>query len=124
MIFHRSLSDSKSPQVSRTFLSILTDLNNAVVWVVSTRPLISKSSSTCINPFLTVPRSPITFGINVGLFFFSIPKLGPGVYPYFHFLSILLFGPLGQQRPQFCKFSLFLFLFFFYYYKVWLSGRD
>ena len=31
MIFHWSLSDSKSPQVSRTFLGILADLNNAVV---------------------------------------------------------------------------------------------
>ena len=39
-----SLSDSKSPQVSRTLLSILTVLNNAVVWMVSYCPLISKSS--------------------------------------------------------------------------------
>ena len=37
MVFHWSLSDSKSPQVSRTLLSILTVLNNAVVWLVSTR---------------------------------------------------------------------------------------
>ena len=43
MIFYRSLSDSKSPQLSRTLLSILADLNNAVVWTVSTRPVISKS---------------------------------------------------------------------------------
>ena len=32
------LSDSKSPQVSRTLLSILAVLNNLVVWMVSTRP--------------------------------------------------------------------------------------
>ena len=38
MVFHWSLSDSKSPQVSRTLLSILAVLNNAVVWIVSTRP--------------------------------------------------------------------------------------
>ena len=31
-------SDSKSPQVSKTLLSTLADLNNAVVWMVSTRP--------------------------------------------------------------------------------------
>ena len=31
MVFHWSLSDSKSPQISRTLLSILADLNNAVV---------------------------------------------------------------------------------------------
>ena len=31
MVFHWSLSDRKWPQVSRILLSILTDLNNAVV---------------------------------------------------------------------------------------------
>ena len=39
-----SLSDSKSPQVYRTLLNILPDLNNIVVWMVSSCPLISKSS--------------------------------------------------------------------------------
>ena len=32
MVFYWSLSDSKSPQFSRTLLSILADLSNAVVW--------------------------------------------------------------------------------------------
>ena len=45
MVFHWSLNDSKSPQISRTLLSILTNLNNAVVWMVFTCPLISKFSS-------------------------------------------------------------------------------
>ena len=36
MVFHWSLSDSKSPQVSRILLSILAVFNNAVVWMVST----------------------------------------------------------------------------------------
>ena len=70
MVFHRSLSDSKSPQVSRT-LSILAGINNAVVWVVSTRPLISKSSSSCTNPFETIPRAPFTIGIAVTFVFYS-----------------------------------------------------
>ena len=48
MIFHRSLSDSKSPQVSRTLLSILGVFNNGVVWVVSTRPSTSKSCGIII----------------------------------------------------------------------------
>ena len=39
-----SLSDSKSPQVSRTLLSILANLSNAVVWMVSIRLLISDST--------------------------------------------------------------------------------
>ena len=47
MVFHWSLSDSKSPQVSRTLL------NNAVVWIVSTRPPTSKSSSPFCNPLVT-----------------------------------------------------------------------
>ena len=38
MVFHCRLSGSKSPQVSRTLLSILAVFNSAVVWMVSTRP--------------------------------------------------------------------------------------
>ena len=38
MVFHWSLSDSKSPPVSRTLLSILAVLNNAVLWMVSNFP--------------------------------------------------------------------------------------
>ena len=41
MVFHWSLSDSKSPKVSRTLLSFLADLNYSVVCMVYTRPLIS-----------------------------------------------------------------------------------
>ena len=54
MVYHRSLSDSKSPQVSGTLLSILADLNNVVVCMVSARHLISNSSSLGINPLMTV----------------------------------------------------------------------
>ena len=44
MLFYWSLSDTKSPQVSRTFLSIRADLNNTAVLMVATSPFISKSS--------------------------------------------------------------------------------
>ena len=71
MVFHWSLSDSKSPQVSKTLHSILVDVNNGVVWMVSTRPLISKSPSPFINPSVTVPRTPITNGIMVTFMFHS-----------------------------------------------------
>ena len=71
MVFHWSLSDSKSPQVSRTLLSILVVLNNAVVWMVSARPPTSKSSSPFNNPFVTVPKAPITIGIIVTFMFRS-----------------------------------------------------
>ena len=59
MVFHWSFSDSKSPQVSRTLLSNLAVLNNVVVWMVSTRPPTSKSSSPFNSPLLTVPNAPI-----------------------------------------------------------------
>ena len=62
MFFHWSFTDSKTPQVSETLLSILGDLNNAVVWTVSIRPIIFKSSSPCTSPLVTVPGAPITIG--------------------------------------------------------------
>ena len=65
MVFHWNLSDSKSPQVSKTLLSILAVLNNAVVWMVSTRPPTSNSSSPFSNPLVTVPNAPITIRIIV-----------------------------------------------------------
>ena len=54
MVPYWCLRDSKSPQVSWTVLSIVTDFNTAIVYMVSTCPFISKSSSTCINPFVTI----------------------------------------------------------------------
>ena len=63
--------ESTSPQVSRTFFSILADLNNAVVWMVSIYLLFAKFSSSFINPLVTVPKAPITIGINVIFMFYS-----------------------------------------------------
>ena len=45
MVFHGILNDRKSPQMSKTLLNILTDLNNTLVRMVSILPLISNSSS-------------------------------------------------------------------------------
>ena len=59
MVFHWSLNDSKSSQVSRTLLSILAVLNNAVVWMVPTRPPTSKSFSIFSTPLVTVPNCPL-----------------------------------------------------------------
>ena len=66
MVPHWSLSESKSPQVSRILLSNLTNLNK-----VSICPLISKSSSPCINTLMTAPRAPITISITVTSMFHS-----------------------------------------------------
>ena len=71
MVFHWRLSDSKSPQVSRTLLNILAVFNNAVVWMVSTRSPTSKSSGPFNNPLVTIPTAPITIGIIVTFMFHS-----------------------------------------------------
>ena len=67
MVSHWSLSDSKSPQVSRTLLSILAILSNAVIWIVST----FKSSSPFNNPLVIMPKAPITIGTIVTFIFHS-----------------------------------------------------
>ena len=65
MVFHSNLSDNKYPKVSRTLLSIFAVVNNAVLWMSSTRPLTSKSSSPFNKPFITLPKAPITIAIIV-----------------------------------------------------------
>ena len=101
VFFYTSLSDYKSPQVSRTLLSIQANLS-AVVWIVSSRPLISKSFRPCANPLVTAPRRPITSSTTVTFMlhsFFNSLK-GRGTYLSFHFLSILLCG-LSRQEVSF-----------------------
>ena len=71
MVFKWSLSDSKSRQVSRTLLSILGVLSNAVVWMVSTRSPTSKSSSPFNNPFVTELKAPVTIDIIVTFMYHS-----------------------------------------------------
>ena len=84
MVFHWSPRDSKSPQVSWSLLSILVDLNNAIVWVVSALPPIFNSSSSLIKPLGSfqehrlqlVPPSPMTF--------LAVPQLF-SIYYYYHY---------------------------------------
>ena len=71
MVFHWSLSDSKSPQVSSSLLSILAVLNNADIWIVFTRPPTFRSSRLFNNPLVAVPSSPITIGTIVTFMFHS-----------------------------------------------------
>ena len=71
MVFYWSLSDSKSPQVSRTRLRILAVDSNAVISILSTRPSTSKSSRLFNNPLVIVPRAPITVGTIVTFMFRS-----------------------------------------------------
>ena len=116
MVFHWSLSYSKYPQVSRTLLSILADISDAVVWMVSTRPFISKSSRPFINPLVTVPRAPIIIGINVTfevhIFFSFLVRLR---YLFFYSLSF----NFTLRSAGTAKATILQVVFFVDYYKVW-----
>ena len=85
-------SDSKSPQVSRTLLSILAVLNDAVLLMVPTRPPTTKSSSPFINPLVTVP---ITIGVIVNFMFHSFFQFSSKVevvillFTFFQFYSVV-----------------------------------
>ena len=111
MVFHWRPSDSKSPPVSGTLLSILAVYNNAVVWMVSTRSPTSKSSRPFNNPLFTVPKAPITLGIIVTFMFHSFfNSLARSRYLslFSHSFSFILWSA-GQQSRQFCRFSFFFF---------------
>ena len=95
MVFHWSLNDSKSPQLTRTFLSILVVPNNAAVWMVSTQPPTSKSSSPFNNPLVTVTKAPLTIGIIVTFMFPSFFQFSSKVeilillFMFFQFYSVV-----------------------------------
>ena len=67
MVVHCSLGDIKSPQVSKTLVSILADLNSILA-----RPLISGFFSPCIDLLVTLPSAPVTIRIAD---FFMVPTV-------------------------------------------------
>ena len=112
MVLHWILSDSKFPQVSRALPSILADLNNAVVWMDSTHPLIYKSASLYNNPLVTVARAPITIDITIIFMFHSFfsfsSKVKEDIFPFgfFQFYTMISGGSKVHNSAN-------------YYYKVW-----
>ena len=124
MVFHWSLSDSKSPQVSRIRLRILVVLSNAVVWIVSVRPPISKSSRPFNKPLVVGKNAPITIGTIVTFMFhsfFLILKQGRGTSPSFHILSVLFCGQLGLLLLLILLLSLLLLLSTFRVFHISVS---
>ena len=107
--------------VSKALLSILADLDNSQVWMVSTCHFISKSSNNCINSLVTVSKAPIIIGINITFmfhsFFNSLAKSKN--LSFFSIFSILSSGHPGQQSWQFGK-----LYFFVVNYKVWSSDIE
>ena len=114
IVFLWSLSDCKFPQVFRILLSIRADLNNAVVWSVSTFLFISKSWNLFTSHLWIVLNVPITTGITVTSifhsFFSSLARCR--YFSLFRFLLILPYDPLGRESLLFGRFSLFFFFFF------------
>ena len=118
MVSHWSLSDSKSPQVSRTRLNILAVLSNAVLWIVSTHPPTSKSSRPFNNPLVIVPKAPITIVTFMFHGFFN--SLARSRYLSFFSLSFrFILWSAGTAKS-----TILQILFFVDYYDVWSSGRD
>ena len=116
MVFHWSLSDSKSPQVSRTRLRILAVLSNAVVWIVSTCPPTSKSSWPFNNPLVIVPNTPITIGTIVTFIFHNFfNSLARSRYLSFFLLSFrFILWSAGTAKS-----TILLILFFFFCWLLW-----
>ena len=115
MVFHWSLSDSKSPHVSRTLLSILTVLNNAVVWMVSTRPPTSESSSPFNHTLVTVPKAPITIGMIATSMFHSFfnSQARSKYLSFFSYSFSFTLWSAGTAKSTILQVLSFFFLFFF-----------
>ena len=91
MVFHLSLRDSKTPQVSRTLLLILVDLNNTIIWIVSIRLLIPKSPSLFSKSSGDVSSAPVTIGMTVTFMFHGINSLARSMYLFFFFFFFFHF---------------------------------
>ena len=108
MFFRWSLRDSSSCQVSSSQQGF---------WMVTTRPLISESSSPFINPLVTVESAPIAIGITVTFMFhsFSVPSKDK----YRELIFVFAFFCFARwQSPLFSS-----FFFFFFFLTMTRFGR-
>ena len=105
MIFLRSLSDSKSLQVTRTLHCILTDLDNAVVWIVLILLLTFNSTRLFSEPSETVPNALITNGIAVifmfdCIFSFLAKSKYLSIFLFSSFFTLLSAETVKSTRQQ------------------------
>ena len=107
-VFHWSLSDSKSFQVYRTLLHILSDLNYAVVRMVFTFSLIFKSSSPFTNR-LVFSINLMTLSNILYILRQSIIQFCRTILYLFWLHFLVSFGSLWRCVDQ-CIVDLFLFL--------------
>ena len=94
VVSHGSLSNSKSPKVSRTLLSILADSNPPVVWMVSILLLISSSRSPPLRLLGTVWNTQVKIKnrchAHVPWFFVFVFLQGQSICLSFRFLFIMI----------------------------------
>ena len=109
IVFHWRLIDSKSPQVSRTLLSILAIFNHAVVWMVSTRPPTSKSSRAFNKPLVTVQKASNTTGIIVTFMFHSFFLFSSKVELLISLFTFFQFYSVFSRESKVDNFADFLF---------------
>ena len=106
-----------------TLLSVLANLNNSVVWMASARPLISKSSSPCINLWVIVRRVPITIGITVSFMFHSFFNSSNKVQVFILLFTSFQFYSVVSQDSKVHNSVSSLFFFFFSLLIIIRSGR-
>ena len=85
-------------------------LFSIIVWLVSTRPLISKSSSPFNNPLVTVPKAPITIGIKVSFMFHCFFQIPSKVQVLILLFTFLQFYSVVSQDSKIHNFASSLFL--------------
>ena len=101
---------TESLQVCKSLLSILAVLKNTVVWMVSTCPPTSKSSSPFNNHLVTLPKAPMTIGVIVTFMFHSFFQF-PSKFKVLIFLfTFLQFYFVISRDSKVDKFENYLFL--------------
>ena len=79
--------------------------------MVSTRPLISKSSSPFNNPLVTVPKTPITIGITVTFMFHSFFQFPNKVQVFILLFTFFQFYSIVSRDSKVHNFASSLFFF-------------
>ena len=119
MIFNWSLRNRKSPQIFRTLLSILADLNNAIVWsrfVV----LFTILQVPFSKPLGIVPSRPVVIGITVTLIFHRLfSPLEGSKYLFIFSLSL----SITLRSAKTAKFTLEKVLSFYNFKHLILQDR-
>ena len=106
----------------RIFFIFLTNINNDVVWIVSTPPFISKSYSPFIDHLVTVPSAPTSNGIIVTFMFHMFLKFFSKLQIFIFLLAFFQFYPIISQNDKVhCSAG---FLSFVDYHYAWSSGQN